>query len=442
MAYKLGIRIEDTSPWERRTPLVPNDVKQLIQDLGIEVLVQKADHRVFTHEEYRQAGTIITDDLKNADGIFSIKEVPEHLIYPDKLYVNFAHVIKGQPYNMPKLKKYIESGCTLIDYERIVDHKDKRIVFFGNYAGLAGMIDTLWTFGDKMKKQGVDTPFSSITQALHYPSLKAAKEAVAKAGKKITQKGLPSSLVPLTCGFTGYGNVSKGAQEILDLLPFIEITPDELLTLNDRDDISHHHIYKVVFKEKDMVKPVDEQAQFQLQDYFDNPEKYQSVFSKYIPFLSMLVNAIYWTEDYPRLVTKSFVKELYNKFGENLPLKVIGDVSCDVEGAVEITLRSTLPDNPVFTYFPSNETAIDGIYKEGISIVANYILPAELPREASEFFSETLKKYVEEIIKVPEASSIDSCSCSDEIKRSIIVFHGKITPDYEYLTEKLEEGEN
>ena len=43
----------------------------------------------------------------------------------------------------------MELGCTLIDYEKIADENGKRLVFFGKFAGLAGMVDTLWIFGQR-----------------------------------------------------------------------------------------------------------------------------------------------------------------------------------------------------------------------------------------------------------------------------------------------------
>ncbi len=68
-----------------------------------------------------------------------------------KTYVFFSHVVKGQSYNMPMLKALMDKGCTLIDYERIVDDMNRRIIFFGRFAGLAGMINTLWAIGLRLK---------------------------------------------------------------------------------------------------------------------------------------------------------------------------------------------------------------------------------------------------------------------------------------------------
>ena len=72
--------------------------------------------------------------------------------------------------------------------------------------------------------------------------------------KEIKENGLPYSITPFIVGFTGYGNVSIGAQEILDLLPVKTITPNEIESVFKNS--SNKTIYKVVFKEEHMVQPI------------------------------------------------------------------------------------------------------------------------------------------------------------------------------------------
>ena len=142
------------------------------------------------------------------------------------------------------------------DYEKIENDEGRRLIFFGRFAGLAGAINSLWSLGQRLKIQGIENPFQDLKQTHHYPSLEEAKKAVAAAGKKIAEHGLPSVLQPLVIGFTGYGNVSRGAQEIINLLPSIEITPEQLLH-DDFKQAPANLIYKVVFRSKDLSKPKD-----------------------------------------------------------------------------------------------------------------------------------------------------------------------------------------
>ena len=245
MTKVIGVRREDKSEWERRVPLTPQDAAQLQEEGGLQIVVQTSPIRAFADEEFVQAGVTVQEDLSGCPVILGIKEIPLDLFEPDKAYVFFAHVIKGQPYNMPMLKRLLDLGCTLIDYERVVDEKNRRLIFFGWHAGVAGMIDTLWALGQRLAWEGTHTAFSELRQTYTYHDLAEAKAALQQVGASIEAEGLPQEITPLTLGIAGYGNVSRGAQEILDLLPVIEIEPEELAALSE---YSEHHIYKVVFK--------------------------------------------------------------------------------------------------------------------------------------------------------------------------------------------------
>jgi len=348
MNFTLGIRREDKNKWERRVPLTPQHLKELKEKHGIDSIVQPSPIRIFSDKEYKDTGTKIQEDISSCPVVFAVKELPINFFEPNKTYAFFSHTIKGQKYNMPMLKKMMDLGCTLIDYERIVNERGFRLVFFGRYAGLAGMVDTLWALGQKMKSKGVDSPFNNIRQTVDYQKhLPEIKEHLKEIGGKIQGNGIPESLAPVVVGFAGYGNVSKGAQEVLDILPVEEISPDEIKGVYDNP--SNKCIYKVVFKESDMVQPILSSDSFELQDYYKHPEKYESVFQKYIPDLTILMNCIYWDSKYPRLVTKEFLKR---NFSDQMRLQVIGDISVDINGAIECTEKSTEPDTPVYVYNP------------------------------------------------------------------------------------------
>ncbi len=427
MVHTVGVRKEDRYAWERRVPLVPADAAELQRKHGIRVIVQSSEKRAFPDADYRRVGIEVQDSLDEAPVIFGIKEIPLERLEPGKTYVFFSHTIKGQAYNMPMLQRILDLGCTLIDYERIVDENNRRLIFFGNYAGLAGMIETLWAFGRRLAYEGIDNPFDSLDRPLAYPDLDTAKAAIASVGERIARDGLP---FPLVIGFAGYGNVSRGAQEILSLLPVEEVSPEELIGFSPS---SNRVVYKVVFKEKDMVAPVDSGAEFDLKEYYTHPERYRGVFARYLPHLDILVNCIYWEPRYPRLVTKEWVRENY----PGARLRVIGDISCDVEGAIEATVKATEPDNPVYVYDPVQDRAIDGVEEDGPVIMAVDILPSELPREASIHFSSVLKRFVPAIAAADYGVEFSHLALPPELKRAVIVHRGALTPDYRYLEKFL-----
>ena len=436
MKSTIGIRREDKSVWERRVPITPQDARDLQADHDLKVIAQTSEIRVFDSDEYLQAGIAVREDLSPASTIFAVKEIPLKVLEPGKTYVFFAHVIKGQPYNMPMLKRMMELGCNLIDYEKVTDEEGRRLIFFGRHAGLAGMIDTLWAFGRRLAWEGTPNPFTQLRQAHRYKDLDEAIAALERVKGQIETEGLPEAIFSLILGIAGYGNVSRGAQEILSHLPVVEIAPDEIAAIAESKDASRYVIYKVVFKEEHTVEPVSPDDRFELQDYYQHPEKYRSKFETYLPHLTILVNAIYWDTMYPRLVTKDYVKQAYG--GKRSPrLRVIGDISCDVEGAIEVTVKSTEPGAPVFVYDPETGEAKDGYEGRGPVIMAVDILPSELPRESSIDFSRVLKAYVPAIAKADFSVPFDQLDLPPEIKRAVILQQGQLTPNYRYLEQFL-----
>ncbi len=431
---KIGIRYEDKYLMERRVALVPDHVKQLVDD-GVEIEVVRSEKRIFKDEEFETVGAQLVNEVTDSDIVIGVKEMPIGYFKKNRTYIFFSHTIKGQQYNMPLLQDMINSGASLIDYEKIEDEQGRRLIFFGRFAGLAGMINSLWALGQRWQNMGIDTPFLKIKQTHHYNSLEEAKEIIQEVGNYIRENGLPENVAPLTIGITGYGNVSKGAQEILDLLSVIEVSTDELLTLKNRKDISNKVIYKTVFKEEHLSKPIEVSKKFELQEYYDHPELFESQFEKYIPHMTVLMNCMYWDDRYPRIVTKDYLEKLYKV--RNPKLTVIGDVTCDPDGSIEALHKGTEIEDPVFVYNPFTRQATMGFKGEGLLIMGVDILPSELPREASQTFSNALIGFLPEIVNANFDMSFENLKLPSPIKKAMIVFKGKLTPDYEYLNEHL-----
>ncbi|MEW5825271.1 MAG: bifunctional lysine ketoglutarate reductase /saccharopine dehydrogenase family protein [Candidatus Bipolaricaulota bacterium] len=433
MVNRIGIRREDLYAWERRTPLVPDDLRDLVAGKGLSFVVQSSDRRVYSDDDYRRCGLLVQDDLCDCPVILGLKEIPIEALQPEKVYVFFSHTIKGQPYNMPMLQRILEQGSTIIDYERIVDEAGRRLVFFGNYAGLAGMIDTLWALGTRLSIEGLSTPLEEVRQASAYPSLDAAKAHLRAVGDRLRAEGLPSAISPLVIGIAGYGNVSRGAQEILDLLPSREVSPRDLPAAAESPGATP--IVKVVFREEDTVRPLSDGMAFDLEEYRRHPERYAGRFARYLPYLHVLVNCIYWEPKYPRLVTRQAIRDL---FATGQPrLRAIGDISCDVKGGVEITVKATEPDDPVYVYHPDTGTTSTGVEGRGPVVMAVEILPSELPREASIYFSAVLKRFVPALATADFSVGLDALDLPLELKRAVIAYRGELAPDYAHLEQHL-----
>lgn len=431
----IGIRHEDKYVMERRVALIPAHLKKLITQQGLSVHVESSEKRIFSDAEFENAGASIVSKLEIPDIIFGVKEMPAAFFKENKTYVFFSHVIKGQSYNMPMLNDLMQKGCNLIDYEKVEDSEGKRLIFFGRFAGLAGMINSFWSLGQRLRVKGIETPFTRLKQSHKYNSLEEAIEIISEIGHSIAENGLPKEISPLVIGFTGYGNVSNGAQEIAALLPIKEIAPNELADLKNRKGLPQNVVYKVVFKEEDMVVPVGSNQEFELYDYYNHPEKYKGVFEQYLPHLSVLMNCMYWDDRYPRIVTKEYLKQAFS--GGDPKMVVIGDVTCDPDGSIECTHTGTEIEDPVFVYDPETDTPMMGFEGNGILVMAVDILPSELPRESSIAFSNALWKYVVPIAETNFDVPFEDLKLPNPIKKAMIVHKGELTPNYKYLEEFL-----
>jgi saccharopine dehydrogenase (NAD+, L-lysine-forming) len=429
---KVGIRREDKDAWEARVPLVPDDVKGLVASGEATVCVQSSAQRAFADDAYAAAGAVVTEDLDECDVVLAVKEIPEAEFRPGKTYVFFSHTIKGQPYNMDMLRRMMELGCQLLDYERIVDEHNARLISFSRFAGIAGVVDTLWALGRRLEREGLSpNPFAALCQTHAYGDVGAALRAVAECGERLAAEGVPEALDPLVIGVTGYGRVSRGAQEAIDALDPVTVTPEDLEALV-ADPPPEHRAYKVVFHEEDTVTPKEASDAFDLDDFCRHPEKYRGTFARFLPSLNVLVNAVYWEERYPRLVTKADLRELWAR-DERPRLTVIGDVTCDIGGSVECTLKDTHVDEPVYVYDPVDDVIRDGAAGRGVVVMAVGNLPCELSCDASEAFSHVLATLMPALTAADFSAPFDELALPGELKRALILHHGELTPDYDYL---------
>jgi saccharopine dehydrogenase (NAD+, L-lysine-forming) len=436
MNTKIGIRREDINKWEKRVPLIPSHLRELADRYPIEFRIQPSSIRIFTDEDYRQDGIPVEEELSPCPIILALKEIPLELIERGKTYVFFTHTTKGQPQNMPMLKKMMDMGCTIIDYERMVDEQGRRVLYFGNYAGHAGMIDTLWTLGRRLEAEGIANPFTMLQPTHRYKSLVDAREEVGKLAWKLAKQGPPPELGPIVFGFFGYGHVSQGAQEVFDILPVETLHPSDLPRLFDKGGPAPRTLFKTVFHEEDMVRPADPGRPFDLQDYYHHPEAYRPVTEAIVPYLTAIVNGIYWTPKFPKYVTKSFLKRLYA--GPDRPrLRVIGDITCDINGSIEATVKATDSENPVYVYDPIEDKAAFGFEGRGPAVLAVYNLPAELPLESSTYFSGKLKDHVPALAAARFDRPFAESGLPDVLRRAVIVYRGALAPDYAYLAEHV-----
>ncbi|UYV78981.1 AASS [Cordylochernes scorpioides] len=355
----LAIRREDASLWERRAPLSPQQIR-LLTKKGVKVLVQPSNRRAYPMQAYLSAGAHIQEDINDAQLIMGVKQVPIDKLLPNKTYTFFSHTIKAQEANMPLLDAILERNIRLIDYEKLTDDKGQRVVAFGKWAGVAGIINIFHGLGLRLLALGHHTPFMHIAPAHNYRNSSMAIQAIRDAGYEISMGMMPRSMGPLTVVFTGSGNVSQGAQEIFQELPHEYVNPSDLKEVALHGSINK--LYGTVVSRDDHFQR-KEGGGFDPEEFENFPERYYSTFAtKIAPYASVIVNGIYWAVNSPKLLTIPDAKRLLQPSSTpwlpvsegtpSLPHRLLAlcDISADPGGSIEFMTECTTIDTPFCLY--------------------------------------------------------------------------------------------
>ncbi|KAJ3597136.1 hypothetical protein NHX12_003536 [Muraenolepis orangiensis] len=442
----VAIRREDINPWERRAPLAPRHVKELTA-AGHTVLVQPSNRRAIHEKYYERVGAVIQEDISEASLIIGVKRPPEDKVFPRKTYAFFSHTIKAQEANMGLLDHLLRKEVRLIDYEKMVDANGFRIVAFGQWAGVAGMINILHGLGLRFLALGHHTPFMHIGMAHNYRNVSQAVQAVRDCGYEISMGLMPKSIGPVTFCFTGTGNVSKGAQDIINELPVEYVEPHELQDVCQTGDMTkvyatvlsrHHHLMR---KSDGVYDPLE---------YENHPELYTSHFRTSVaPYTTCLINGIYWAPQTPRLLRRIDAQKLMravtpsSEATEGWPelphrLLAICDISADTGGSIGFMNECTTIDKPFSMYDADQHIDHNSVEGNGVLMCSIDNLPAQLPIEATEYFGDRLFPYIWEMLPSDATRPLDQEEFSPQVRDAVITSNGKLTPKFEYI-EKLRE---
>ncbi|MEL7529890.1 MAG: hypothetical protein AAFN10_01205 [Bacteroidota bacterium] len=444
MKNTIGIRREDLSKTgEQRVAITPDAVKSLAQN-GHQIHVQPAIHpqtgerkRAFEDQSYQEAGATIKESLADANPIFGLKEVEIEQILAEKAYLIFSHTHKGQVKNRKMLAHFMEHQNTVIDYE-LVTHPDRQriITAFTYFAGYAGMIDSLWTLGQRYALRGIEHPFQVIPQSIEQADLEAIKDIIRSVGERISSSGTPAELPPLITVFLGNGKTSTGAQSIYDLLPVEEINASQLAQTFATGDRTK--VYKLVLDVPDMYRHKAgtemEHAAF-FQRYLKHPEEFESDMEDVFPYATMWMNCIIWGPAFPRLLSRDQAEQWYQA---HQTLEVIGDITCDPEGAIHFS-KETWIDEPVFVYDTVTREQNMGFEGEGIAVMAVTNLPCEFAADASAQFSADMGELIAGVANADfSAESTAASGLPEAIQRAVILWQGKLTADFAYMQDYVE----
>ena len=393
---------------ENRTPITPNQVKELIKRFpNLRILVQTSKKRCFRDEDYLNAGAEITDDISNTDFILGVKEVDISTLIENKTYLFFSHTTKVRNYinqvtqdkaiiyKKELLREILKKNVTLIDYENIreVSGKGYRYLGFGRFAGIVGCYNTLNLYL-KLQKE------TSLPRAFEINNYEKIKELISKQNfnkLKILQ--------------TGRGNVAKGSMEVLKHANIKQVS------INDYLNKKYNEAVFCNISTREYVERNDGKD-YSVQDFTSNPHEYKSKVKNYLFDTDMLITGHYWEPKFPKLFYPNQINEFKN-------LKIIGDITCDINGGVPTTIRSTTIAKPYYSIDINSMKEID-LGNKGIAVMAVDNLPSELPQEASEEFGSSI---ISEIL--PYLIDKDD----GRINRATTASNGKFFEKFAYLND-------
>lgn len=397
---KFGIIKERKTPPDRRVVFTPQEVVRLQNEHPeAEVKVESSDIRVFVDEEYSDLGITVAADISDCDVFFGVKEIPVDYLIPNKKYFFFSHTIKKQVYNRKLLQAILAKNIELYDHETIVDANNRRLIGFGRYAGIVGAYNGFRAFGVKY-----DLFTLPKAESLH------SKDDLIVRLKRLT---LPNIKIVLT----GHGKVGMGAKEMLDGMKMKQVSVTDFLT-----KIYTQPVYTQI-DVLDYNKRLDGQV-LDNADFYKNPAAYTSDFERFTKVADVFMAGHFHGNGSPDILTSAMLQ------AADCKIKVVADISCDVDGPIACTVKASTIADPFFGYLPLEQKEVPYTHPGSIMVMSVDNLPCELPKDASEGFGEMFMEHV-----IPAFFNDDKDGI---LERAKMTTGGKLTPRFAYLQDYVD----
>ena len=394
---KFGIIKERKNPPDRRVVFTPEELVRLkTEHPEAQIKVESSDIRIFSDDQYADLGIEVSEDMNDCDVLFGVKEVPVEALIPNKKYFFFSHTIKKQPHNRKLLQAVLDKNIELYDHETIVDSHQKRLIGFGRYAGIVGAYNGIRAFGMKYE-------LFAIPKA---ETLTGKDALVAKLKRQI--------LPPIKIVLTGNGKVGNGAKEILDAMKIKEVSIDNYL-----GKIYSEPVY-VQIDVLDYNKRKDGK-QSDKEDFYQHPTEYISDFGRFTKVSDIFMAGHFYANDAPVILTREMLE------ANDCRIKVVADISCDVNGPIACTIKASTIADPFFGYLPKENIEVPYTHPAAIVVMSVDNLPCELPKDASEGFGEMFMEHV-----IPAFFNGDKDGI---LERAKITQNGQLTERFKYLQE-------
>ncbi len=400
---KIGILRETKIPADNRVPLSPDQCR-LIEDEfpGTRVIVQPGNGRCYTDDDYRRKGITVQKDLDECDVLMGVKEVDPSQLVPGKTYFFFSHTIKKQRHNKGLLKAVLDKRIRLVDYETLSDGKGMRIIGFGRWAGLVGTYHGIRAMCMRHDLFGLPLP----------QDCRGLEDMM----KQASAMRLPA----LRIAMTGDGRVAGGSEEMMSAFGIQKVTMEDYLTCLNFETPVYVQLDPGRYNQHKSGRTFD------LSHFFSHPGEYESNFKRFSDKTDLLIMAAYWDPKAPVLYTAGQMKET------DFSIQVVADITCDLNGSIPSTIRTTTFQDPYYDYNPftgKEEKAFSN--PSNITVLAIDNLPNGLPVEASVDFGHHLIKNVLPYLLYGDSENI--------IARATIAEDGRLTEHYSYLADWVQQ---
>lgn len=398
---KFGIIKERKNPPDRRVVFSPSKLQEFqIQFSKASLKVESSDIRVFTDDEYINAGLKVTKNMSDCDVLLGVKEVPIDALIPNKKYFFFSHTIKKQPYNRDLLKAILEKNIELYDHETITKENGMRLIGFGKYAGIVGAYNGFRAVG--LKNESFMLPKAE--------NLDSQKELINELKNIELPKGFKILL-------TGNGKVAYGAKEMLDAIDIKKVTIEDYLN-NSFSKPVYCFVDVLDYNKRKDGRVINNR------DFYKNPGDYNSNFFRFAKVTDFFIAGHFFGDGSPYLFSRMDAKK------SEFKIKFIADISCDIDGPVASTIRPSTIADPIYGYHPEKEAEVNFKDENAITVMAVDNLPCELPKDASEGFGEMFLQNV-----IPAFFNNDKDGI---LARAKMTENGKLTERFSYLQDYVD----
>lgn len=397
--FVIGI-LKESKAKEHRVPLTPADAQLLLENYpNLLIKAEPSEKRVYTNRQYTNVGVKITDNLLDCNLLLGLKEVDIQKVIPGKTYLFFAHVAKMQHRKKSYFKQLASKKITLVDYEYLTNKNEKRIAAFGYWAGIAGLYNAFYALGKRYKtfELPLVSSFSSFNALFN----------------KLNNLVLP----PVKIIITGAGNSAKGVSDTLKKLGIKGVSQSAFLNKS-----FNFPVYCILSPRQFLVQK--DGLPYSKADFKANRDQYISIFHQYAEVADLYFACHYWENNMPLLLTNNHLASKESR------LKIVADISCDINGPIACTLKESTIENPFYDFNPLTQNIEPAFSSpDNINVMAVGNLPTMLPFDSSNYFSDVLTKKI-----LPHFISEKDCEI---IENATLLKNGQLTCAFNDLYDYL-----